>query len=181
MKKNFLFVFALLLGGLFSANAQTDRGSVMAGGSMSLHIPTGDGDDIRQSSFSFSPTLGFFVVDNLAIGIGLPISVSRYQDDRQRYTSRNSSVAFAPFGRYYFGAANIKPFLEARFGIEHFKTVQTGRADYTDQALFVGFGGGVAFFLNEHVALEPKLSYDAYSRDNTNSAFNFNVGFQVYF
>ena len=181
MTKNFLLVFALLLLSAFSATAQTDRGRVMAGGSVNFRLPTGDGDNVRQSTLSATPSIGFFVADNVALGFGLPITLDRYEDDGRRYTRRNSSFAFAPFGRYYFGAANIKPFLEARFGIQHFKTVETGRGDVTDNALFVGMGGGIAFFLNEHVALEPKLTYDAYSRNNTSSSLNFNLGFQVYF
>ncbi|HEX8528873.1 MAG TPA: hypothetical protein VF646_02585, partial [Cytophagales bacterium] len=71
-----------------------------------------------------------------------------------------------------------------RFGIQRFKDYQSRpgfTGESTDNALFVGMGGGIAFFLNEHVALEPKLTYDAYSRNNTSSAFNFNLGFQVYF
>ncbi|MBD0259194.1 MAG: outer membrane beta-barrel protein [Cytophagales bacterium] len=184
MTKNILLVFALLLTGAFSATAQTDRGRVMAGGSVSFNLPTGDGDNVRQSTLSATPSIGFFVADNVALGFGLPITLNRYEDSGARTTIRNSSLAFAPFGRYYFGAANIKPFLEARFGIQRFKNYQSrpaGVTESTDNALFVGMGGGIAFFLNEHVALEPKLTYDAYSRNNTSSAFNFNLGFQVYF
>ena len=184
MTRNILFVFALLCLGTFSAAAQTDRGQVMAGGSVNFNIPTGDGDNIRQSSLSATPSIGFFVANNVALGFGLPITVSRYEDTGARSITRNSSFAFAPFGRYYFGSANIKPFLEARFGIQRFRnsrSVPGGQSENTDNALFVGMGGGIAFFLNEHVALEPKLTYDAYSRNNTSSSFNFNLGFQVYF
>ncbi len=184
MTKNLLIVFAFFILGAFSAAAQTDRGRIMAGGSVNLNIPTGDGDNIRQSRLEATPSIGFFVADNVALGFGLPISVSRYQDDGAKLIRRNSSFAFAPFGRYYFGAANIKPFLEARFGIQRFKNYESRPGflgESTDNALFVGMGGGIAFFLNEHVALEPKLTYDAYSRNNTSSSFNFNLGFQVYF
>jgi hypothetical protein len=156
----------------------------MAGGSVNFNLPTGDGDNIRQSTLTATPSIGFFVADNVALGFGLPISVYRSEDEGARSVRRNSSLAFAPFGRYYFGAANIKPFLEARFGIQRFKDYQSRPgflAETTDNALFVGMGGGIAFFLNEHVALEPKLTYDAYSRNNTSSSFNFNLGFQVYF
>jgi len=181
MTKNLLIVFAFFILGVFSAAAQTDRGRLLAGGSVNFNVPTGDGDNVRQSRLEATPSIGFFVADNVALGFGLPISSNRYEDSRQRYIRRSSSFAFAPFGRYYFGAANIKPFLEARFGIQRFRTVETGRSEMTDNALFVGMGGGIAFFLNEHVALEPKLTYDAYSRNNTSSSFNFNLGFQVYF
>jgi outer membrane protein len=184
MTKNLLIVFAFFILGTFSAAAQTDRGRILAGGSLNFNVPTGDGDNIRQSSLSATPSIGFFVADNVALGFGLPISVSRYENTGARFIRRSSSFAFAPFGRYYFGAANIKPFLEARLGIQRFRDYSStdGRAsETTDNALFVGMGGGVAFFLNEHVALEPKLSYDAYSRNNTSSSFNFNLGFQVYF
>src|SRR5687767_722706 len=102
MTKNLLIVFAFFLLGTFPAAAQTDRGRVMAGGSVNFNIPTGDGDNVRQSRLEATPSIGFFVADNVALGFGLPISVSRYQDDGARLTRRNSSFAFAPFGRYYF-------------------------------------------------------------------------------
>ncbi len=184
MTRNILFVFALLCLGTFSAAAQTDRGGVMAGGSVNYKFPTRDEDNIRRSNFTGTPNIGFFVADNVVLGFGVPITSSRAQNDRDRVVIRNSSFAFAPFGRYYFGAANIKPFLEARFGYQWFKYQESGPGgvtESTDNALFVGMGGGIAFFLNEHVALEPKLTFDAYSRNNTSSSINFNLGFQVYF
>ncbi len=184
MLKNLLFVFALLLLGTFSAAAQTDQGRLMAGGSFNFKFPTRDEDNIRRSNLTGTPSIGFFVADNVVLGFGVPITSSREQDDRDRTIERNSSLAFAPFGRYYFGAANIKPFLEARFGIQRFKysfSGPGGMSESTDSALLVGMGGGIAFFLNEHVALEPKLTFDAYSRNNTSSSLNFNLGFQVYF
>jgi hypothetical protein len=180
MKKTFLPFFMLLFAACLAASAQTERGNIMIGGNMNLRIPTNDGETVQQSYLSLTPNVGFFLADNVALGFGLPISSNRYRDNRTGYTSRSSSFGFAPFGRYYFGASNIKPFLEGRFGIEHFKSEETGKAGNRDEALFVGFGAGLAMFLNEHVALEPKLSYDAYSRGGTNSAFNINIGFQVY-
>lgn len=180
MKKILLPLFVLLIAATLSSTAQTDRGKIMVGGSMNLRIPSNDGDNIRQSYLSASPNVGFFVADNVALGFGLPLTSNRYYDNRTGYTSRSSSLGFAPFGRYYFGGSNLKPFVEGRFGIERFNTEVTGRANRREDAVFVGFGAGIALFLNEHVALEPKLSYDAYNRGGTNSALNFNLGFQIY-
>ena len=184
MTKNLFLFFALLVLGTLSAAAQTDRGRLMAGGSFNFKFPSRDEGDVRRSNLTGTPSIGFFVADNVVLGFGIPITSSREQNDRDRTIRRNSSVAFAPFGRYYFGAANIKPFLEARFGFQRFRNYASGPGgvfESTDNALFGGMGGGIAFFLNEHVALEPKLSFDAYSRNNTTSEFNFNLGFQVYF
>ncbi len=180
MKKILLPFFMLLFAASFPASAQTDKGKIMVGGNMNLRIPTNDGESVQQSYLSLTPNVGFFLADNVALGFGLPVSSNRYLDNRTGYTSRSSSFGFAPFGRYYFGASNIKPFLEGRFGIERFRTEETGKANRRDEAVFVGFGAGIALFLNDHVALEPKLSYDAYNRGGTHSAFNFNLGFQVY-
>jgi hypothetical protein len=121
------------------------------------------------------------VADNVALGFGLPITLTVTRMTAPAHPA-HSSFAFAPFGRYYFGAANIKPFLEARFGIQRFRTTTpAGRRNVPTMPCSWAWAGGIAFFLNEHVALEPKLTYDAYSRNNTSSSFNFNLGFQVYF
>jgi outer membrane protein len=183
MKKNLLasFVFVCIL--IFSAKAQTEQGSIMLGGSANLNIPTNDNTD--GYNFTLNPTVGFFLIDNLAIGAGLPITSSRTEYNNNGNVDKRSSIGIAPFVRYYLGASNAKLFFQGRFGIQHFtaKNEVNGREinKSSDDAVFAGLGVGVAFFLNEHVGLEPSLTYDAYNRGTyNNSAFNINVGFQIY-
>ncbi len=171
-----MLTLAALLSAVVFSQAQTSQGRVLLGGSASLNLPTNDNPE--RSTFRMTPRVGAFLIDDFAIGASVPVTISKVGDNR------SSSVGFAPFGRFYVGPPNVKLFLEGRFGIEHYssRNVTNGRETKTsDDAIFVGFGIGGAFFLNDNVAIEPQFSYDAYGKNNfTSSAFNLNIGFQVY-
>ncbi len=176
MKRIFLIalIFSSLSIGI--AYTQTGRGAALAGGGLSLFVPTGGGSD--NFRFDFQPRLGFFVANNVAVGGILPITINRTGN------TRVSSVGIKPFGRFYVGGSQLKLFLEGRFGLQHFTTKDIPSDRRTDQfdELSVGFGAGLAAFFNKHVALEPQISYDAYSRKAASySGVTFNVALQIYF
>lgn len=63
----------------------------------------------KRASFSFSPQVGFFVADNLAIGVGVSLNSDRVKENRNEsgnpytynYNSKNKGVTIGPFVRYY--------------------------------------------------------------------------------
>ncbi len=176
MKKKFLSAFILSLLIISISQAQTSRGSTLAGGGLNLFFPTGgDSDNFR---FDFQPRVGFFVANNVAVGGMLPITINRTGN------TRVSSIGIKPFGRFYVGGSQLKLFLEGRFGLQHFTTRDVPSDRRTDQfdELSVGFGAGLAAFFNKHVALEPQISYDAYSQKASSySGLTLNVALQIYF
>ena len=150
---------------------QTEQGSVLLGGSSKLDITSmsskikmdGDSEDEGKSSnFEFSPQLGYFVSDGFALGVELPItSNSQTDEDNDKYTS--TSLAFAPFARYYFGTGKAKPYLHGSvgFGSMNMKyKPNMGTSNDSSGSLFLyQISGGIAVFLNEKLSLDFELGY----------------------
>ena len=90
----------------FTTSAQTSKGSWTVGGGASLRFDnsnvTGDlsGSDQSMSSFSISPSAGYFVTDGLAIGTSVTYSTFSRDSDDGVFESSGNSVSFGPFIQY---------------------------------------------------------------------------------
>lgn len=155
MKKTF-FVAAFLVAGFMSANAQTEKGTLLLGGNVSFQ--TSDG----ISYFSAAPNVGFFIANNLAIGV------------RGNLLTGESYTAWAvgPFVRGYF-AGSEKGKLFAEGG------VNVGGVTDEDTEVGFGLGAGYALFLNKSVALEFGANYA--KTGSAEGIFGLGIGFQIHF
>lgn len=105
MKK--IWMTFILIGGLFSlAEAQTVQGTFTVGGGVSFSSgkdqnPYGE---IKSSTFSFRPSLGYFVVDNLAVGVNLGLTSGKQEQGGT--TFKTSEFQVGPFARYYVFTSN---------------------------------------------------------------------------
>ncbi|WP_192822229.1 outer membrane beta-barrel protein [Rufibacter sp. LB8] len=181
--KKLLFTLVLFSCFLVSAQAQTEKGTKLIGGTGTLHFDTeGAQDDVF---FMATPRLGYFAGNNFAIGASLP-----FLYNTSTYGSV-TSIGLAPFVRGYFGASATKFFLEGRAGVTRENYETEGGFMYSDAETsrtvqFFGVGAGLAQFINEHVGLEILLSYDksdeASFRFETNklNGLNLNIGFQIH-
>lgn len=170
MKKLLLSIAAVAFI-LAPAVAQTEQGSIIAGGSVSLDLnsqkaedPSGTSVDIGSSTnISFNPTFGYFVIDNLALGLEIGISSSKFESDDGTFESKNSVTAFGPFVKYYldngvFGMGSVG------FGSANSEFTSGGSTTSNDLSVFQWrIGVGYAAFLNEFVAVEPMVSYGSQS------------------
>jgi hypothetical protein len=191
------------LTGLFSAFillsagttfAQIKQGTVLAGGRFDLSFGTNKSETptnnpnvttvvtTRYSEVTFSPKVGLFVTDALALGVDFAINsrVNKNKDNGVRSTS--SSFTLGGFGRYYF-PSNI--FLEGALGFGSQSTNSNPKANIFTYSL----GAGYPIFFNKNVALEPMILYkgvtntrasdDRYKIKDTK--LQVGVGLQVYF
>lgn len=171
MKKSLLLVL-VLASAFHTADAQFNRGRLLAGGS--LGFSSQKTNDISTNSFSFQPNVGFFVVDNLAIGADLSISIFSFEN------GKTQSFSFDPFVRYY-----LKPgiFGEGSIGFGKVK-IENDQIGSSDNSLFNwSVGVGYAWFLNDHVALEPVIRYQNSKFDDSDfstSGLALQIGLQVY-
>ena len=183
----------LIVAGLFCAvfaNAQTEKGNMIVGGDVSMDFATnkaesgGTSVDVgKTTSIEVSPQFGYFVMDRLAIGAELSYQNETFKPDGGGNDDTFSLVALGPFAKYYlenglFGQLNVG-FGSAKFdnGVNETK--------YSASAWRLGLG--YAAFLNEHIAVEPMLSYgsdvlknkdtDVKSIDNS---FRISVGFTIF-
>lgn len=168
MKKVSSVLIALFL---FSGwlSAQISKDDWMAGGNLRINTAK------NNAQFEFSPSLGYFLLDGLAMGARLS-----YQMEKLGSNSV-SGLGFGPFARYYFGSEKFFPFFEGAFDLSNRK-YKTGTVTTTEQAFSVFGGGGLAIFLNENVALEGMLGYrNSRVKNQTGSGgLNLRIGFQVY-
>ena len=184
-----------------SGLAQTEKGSFMVGGAMSLsaskdeHATAGSDNDYKSFSFSLSPDVAYFPVANLAIGLAMPVSYTSSSSPLDETKSRSYSVG--SMLRYYIRFGKWAVFPELRFARGWRKTkgnfYDAGMGEvieYTSKGKATRFSGGagITYFITRDVGLEALLSYQSTSGnsgllnliDTHGNSVNFNVGFQIY-
>lgn len=154
------------------ANAQTEKGTLMLGGSAGFSSTKVKGMD-ASTSVEISPTIGYFVGENIAVGAG--VSVQSVKDV-------NTTFGIGPFVRYYFLpiGTNAKLFGHANFG---FMSSKDKGASESDNATTWGIAAGPAFFLNPSIALEATLGFQSLKFKDVDAinSFGLSVGFQIHF
>jgi hypothetical protein len=151
---NFVFLFVIT-----AAHGQTvARGMFMAGGNAGFNVVRSGGDS--DAFFQLNPSLGAFIVDDLAVGGNLNVTLS----------DNVTQFGFGPFVRYYFIP---NAFAQGGFG---FNATKIRRFD-TDGSLYANLGIGYSIFLNRAVALEPIMSFNF---GENQDVFGVNIGFQVF-
>ncbi|RZK59869.1 MAG: porin family protein [Pedobacter sp.] len=170
MKIKFLMMAALCAMG-FVTHAQIQKGATIGGLSLSFGTTDQNSNATRLNSFAINPRIGYFLNNNLSLGMEFNYNISKLDGEFYDYfdTSTNSiqssfgfkeeNFGLSPFARYYihikenfkfFGQANLT------FQINSYKNIDdTGylyRTDYT----FKGFGAS----LNPGFAFLPSGKWD---------------------
>ncbi len=149
------------------------KGNWMVGASLGS---LGYAFESEQFNINLAPQAGYFVQDNLALGLKLGLGWVTVKNADNFFT-----YELSPFVRYYFpnaAAGNGRFFLQGDIGV-------TGTsAANTDAALKVGANVGYAHFLNRNVAVEVTAGYN-YSESNfpgadSQSGLGVAAGFQIY-
>lgn len=189
MKNKQLFYLILgMFACLSTANAQINKGSLMIGGGFGFNTgsnkttssngSTSVSSTSKGSEFSFTPRVGYFLINNLALGLGLDIgnSSTTYTEDGKTYKSGSGSTSIAPFVRYYYPVGKVYPFVEANigFGSQSTKSTDADGKETTNKTSLSSFGvgPGVAFFLNDNVALDASIMYGSINSKWTGSGTN---------
>jgi outer membrane protein len=155
-----------------SVGAQTEAGKFLIGGisNMSLTSTTlkaKDDDDSEiygtQLSLSLTPQGGYFVIDGLAVGLGLQLQYTKTKPDEGDDETQTGAV-IQPLVRYYFGASKIKPYAQAGAGIgtvsiKYYDPFEDENVTDRSTIYLYEVRGGVGIFLNETVALDLSLVY----------------------
>lgn len=159
MKKLLLIATVILS---FNLSAQIDGGTMLAGGgaSFNTYLPKSGSS---SSSVSITPQWGLAFADNFVAGAWF-----KFQSAKSF-----NGMSIAPFLRYYM--KNF--FLQAGYGYSYNKT-----GDFKTEGSIADVELGYAAFLNDYVALEPALYYNAnFSSGYTGSDVGIKLGFQIYF
>ncbi|WP_159430938.1 outer membrane beta-barrel protein [Flavobacterium segetis] len=179
-KKHILILSFVLFVNLMSA--QIDKGNWMVGGSGNFtnykSTFQSNNTEFTQtgSGISISPNLGYFVVDNFAVGTAVGFNFS----NPSGANNNSHSYGISPFVRYYFRKAEkiINPFLQTSYGFSEGKSESGG----SNKSRGYTIKGGSAIFFNSSVALELSLNYNSskYNSDTTYNDLTIGIGFQIH-
>ncbi|HEY9006090.1 MAG TPA: porin family protein [Ohtaekwangia sp.] len=185
MKK---LITVLLSFGAFMSTvyAQTSQGSLMFGGGIGYTSQRQEtsGEDRKYSQVEFSPSVGYFVIDNLSVGLDLSLSSSK-TDDGFGGDDKVKTFLAGPFVRYYKFTSNDKFafFGQAGFQFGTTKTEPDGANETKSGTFNFYISPGFSYFFNEHWAMDLQLqgieytSYDPNkdAKNDKRSTFTFGV------
>jgi hypothetical protein len=185
--KKLTFTIVLLIG-IFSIpyiKAQTEAGIFLLGLSSGYNISSGstdlmtigfsstklksnasgytEPDPDKATLLNFIPKVGFFVVDNLAVGLDMNFAYSRSKSGGSNDKYTTTYLLTGPFVRYYIPVNKIHPFIEgsASFGTLKDKSdyEQGDNYEYKDALHSFSGGAGIAAPIGEKAALDVMACY----------------------
>jgi len=204
--KRILFSLAALMA-LSFANAQDETpasvgfkaGDVMITGT--LGFGTAKTGEVKTTTFDFTPMAGYFVNNNIAVGMALGYNTQKDEATGYYYDpfgneyygldQKRTSFSVGAFGRYYFTPANkfsIFGQLGASYQFSKYEYAVDYGAEEKNNGFVVAVAPGINYFISNHFALEAtfgilsyttsKPDYDAMYVDETSTnTFNFGLNF----
>jgi len=169
-----------------TTGAGFSKGNVFVSGAVGFGSET-TGDD-KTTGFTFSPKIGYFVSENIAIGARLGFD-SNKNDNGVNTVTKNNEFSAGVFGRYYFTpASQFSVFAELGADINSTKTTTDVTGFPTSESKSNGFGvafaPGVNYFLSDNFAIEATwgvLGYNTNKPDvaGADSTNNFSLGLDM--
>ncbi|MES2812084.1 MAG: outer membrane beta-barrel protein [Bacteroidota bacterium] len=193
MKKLLLTAVAVFAFGF--ANAQEASKEGFAKGNMFLSgtasFGTEKNDGYKITEYTVAPKFGYFVSNNIALGLGLEFGNGKIDVDGDT-VAENKTTSFGAFGRYYIKTAKFAPFAELNVNyattsnewIDLFGT-PTGFGTGDDiNTLSVNVAPGFNYFISDNFALETSVGILGYSSskadvDGAEASNKFNIGLNL--
>lgn len=208
--KKLLLAGAIALFGL--SNAQMTKGDWVISGNTGMgfnnttttvKVGGKSTDGPKVNTFSITPSVGYFVIDKLAVGLDLGYvnTTTKYQGLK----STNSTFSVMPTATYYFAnSSKFVPFLGAGIGYASNKTKYSFYKDInnegldpllmqdtetTTDGLAWKVKGGVTYMATSSLGINLGISYDQFSNKETVmntdiktniKTFGVNVGFSYF-
>jgi opacity protein-like surface antigen len=182
MKKIILTVAAVFAFGFANAQDKKEssegfsKGDVFVTGSVGFGT-TKTGDS-KGNSFNFSPKVGFFVTENIAVGAELGFGSTKADNGANGTTvtfteTKTNGFSGGVFGRYYFTpTSKFSPFANLGLGFGSNKTTNDSKlgsfstsTESKNKTMNVGLGLGFNYFVAPNWALEASWAGLTY---NTN-------------
>ncbi len=200
MKSKPILILILLIS--LNFYGQTEKGHFLIAGSSNLSLSfistdysnstSNQSQNSKITNFTLSPVAGYFVSDDLALGLLIYYS-------NTSYANKTSSVLAGPFMRYYFSKSDkFYPFLQASldYGSNSYKftnyDIYGTPAGIIEQSSAV-WGGeidlGLSFLLSKQVSfdilagytyLKETIPFKDFESYQTTGAFGINLGVSVF-
>lgn len=216
MKRIALLMIALGVLNLSKTEAQTQQGKIMVGVSSGLSL-VGTGSSLmsfgfntnkhtvsyngyssttteKSTSFNLFPKVGYFVIDNLAVGVDFTYVYNKTEMGSSNNTTWTTTIiGVGPFARFYLPSGKVLPFFEASglLGFGDDKSTSNYSGSSSDSKLnIVGFfgGAGIAAPLGEKVTFDVLVGYntatqkykDSPNEKSVNNTIGLKLGFTVH-
>lgn len=186
MKKSILIAIAFLM--YIKAEAQLEKGTQLIGASGTVNARNNDVDtsrNVASSAYNLNLRYGRLVADNFAIGLSLPLTYSRIDQQSELTWGGGPFIRYySPFEEEEGEGSKLNLLLEARgtYSQSRFED-RNLKINRTTGYMGGAVGVGVIYFFNESVGLETLADYTfLYSLTNSDKSngLSFNVGFQIY-
>ena len=163
--------------------AQTEKGRFLIGGGVDIN--SSRQNNVRRFNMNISPTFGVFVVKNFAVGARYSFGVGSVRSfdkkDNKYVTVTSFTTSIGPNLKYYFGKKALKGFVGANAGYVVFTQLNRGNV-FNYNGFTAGGNAGMAYFLNNHIALESGMYFTAagYEGEFPTTRIGFSVGLFVF-
>lgn len=136
----------------------------------------------KFSVFTVTPSVGYFTVDNLAVGAEIgyaylsikdAVYISNFLDSSESHTVKDLNInliTVMPTLTYYFPTASqVKPYLGGGVGFSSMEVV-----DRAVNGMVWNVNGGITYLLNSSVGINGGLRYNQYrnKKDGVNTKLN---------
>jgi hypothetical protein len=186
MKRIALLMIAIGVLNLSKTEAQTQQGKIMVGVSSALSL-TGTGSNLmsfgysttkyksnasgytdpgseKMTSFNLLPRIGYFALENLAIGLDVNFIYSKseyggYYSSNQTITS--TIFGAGPFVRYYIPVGKVLPFLEGNGVLGGISSKLNDNSANKSSFWALSGGAGIAASLGDRVTFDVMVAYNS--------------------
>lgn len=159
----------------FNPNGSATDGGVVLGPMTGLSY-TDVKDDASVFSIGLAPEVGYFVSDNLAVGLGVFYTYSKFKPDEGRNVE-NNTIGVNPYARYHFlNYGNFRMYGQLGFGYSYSSIDYDNSIHYFE----IGLRPGIAYSLSDCFAINATFGYLGYDHfkqggDNKISHFGSNM------
>lgn len=184
--KTFILIFIIISADTGFLSAQTTKGTFLLAEMTSIDVvgyyaqsslnlgwttyksknDSGDeSDPIKAFSINLIPRVGYFVVDNLVLGLDFDINYARSKRQDSDFIYKSTLFTTGPFIRYYIPTQRLLPFAEINYSIGSnvYKwTDEIGEGGNKNQVQQFGFGIGMGFPLGEKVSFDTLIGYQSH-------------------
>lgn len=155
----------------------------MLGGGLTYASESNPDTDTNASQLTFAPDAGYFVADQLAVGLGLLIGSSK--SETTGTDTKTSYFGIEPFARYYILTSNSSFAFYGQASLSFISSKEDPGIGNDVKGSLIDFSisPGFTYFFNEHWALELGFRGIGYTsedpnKDNDNDKTNtFTFGF----
>ena len=120
--------------------------------------------DFKNTTFKFTPSVGYFVTENIALGVSLGYTNSDNDYTESGYNEKTNTLSADIFGRYYFNpGSKFTVFGQLDLGYSTSKRESYGFDSYDINGFGAAVAPGINYWVSSHLALEASFGILGYA------------------